>query len=130
MEDHSAAFAKFLSTHDTDLVRQYFTNTVLTPTETAHIIAKANLAAAKKPSQQRTSVSPFRNPTSSNIGKSTPTRSVKSKNRFTSISQGSFVATPTRERFPAEISKMQEMQANTDHLFNELRKANEQKLEF
>ena len=109
MEDHSAAFAKFLNTHDTDLVRQYFTNTVLTPTETAHIIAKANIVNSSKPSQQRTSVSPFRNRTNSNIGKSTPTRSVKSNNRFTSISQGSFVATPTRERFPPEICKMQEM---------------------
>lgn len=36
---------KFLQTHDTDLVKQFFTNTVLTPTETAHIVAKANLHA-------------------------------------------------------------------------------------
>lgn len=36
---------KFLSTHDTDLVKSFFTNTILTPTETAHIVAKANLHA-------------------------------------------------------------------------------------
>jgi 4-alpha-glucanotransferase len=36
---------KFIATHDVDLVRQYFTNTVLTPTETAQILAKANLDA-------------------------------------------------------------------------------------
>ena len=36
---------KFLQTHDTDLVKQFFTNTILTPTETAHIVAKANLHA-------------------------------------------------------------------------------------
>jgi len=37
------ALSRFLTTHDTDLVKQFFTNTVLTPTETAHIVAKANL---------------------------------------------------------------------------------------
>lgn len=41
---------KFLTTHDTDLVKQFFTNTVLTPTETAHILAKANLQAHQQSS--------------------------------------------------------------------------------
>ena len=34
------ALSRFLTTHDTDLVRRFFTNTVLTPTETATIVAK------------------------------------------------------------------------------------------
>lgn len=37
--------SRFLTTHETDLVKQFFTNTVLTPTETAQIVAKANLQA-------------------------------------------------------------------------------------
>lgn len=44
-EQINVSLMKFLSTHDTDLVKQFFTNTVLTPTETAHILAKANLQA-------------------------------------------------------------------------------------
>ena len=39
------ALSKFLGTHETDLVKQFFTNTVLTPTETAQIVAQANLKA-------------------------------------------------------------------------------------
>lgn len=46
VDEHVHAYLmKFLQTHDTDLVKQFFTNTVLTPTETAHIVAKANLHA-------------------------------------------------------------------------------------
>jgi hypothetical protein len=39
----------FLSTHDSDLIKQYFTNTILTPTETAKIIATTNLQAVQAP---------------------------------------------------------------------------------
>ena len=42
---------QFLKTHDIDLVKQFFTNTVLTPTETAQILAKANLNAHQISSQ-------------------------------------------------------------------------------
>ena len=35
----------FLNTHDVNLVKQYFMNTVLTPTETAQILARANINA-------------------------------------------------------------------------------------
>jgi len=34
-------FIKFVNTHDTDMVKSYFTNTVLTPTEAAQIVTKA-----------------------------------------------------------------------------------------
>jgi len=82
IEDHvHVDLMKFLQTHDTDLVKQFFTNTVLTPTETAHIVAKANLHAhqmsgsfvAKSPNnassstsglrRSNTSISPYRQTT-------------------------------------------------------------------
>ena len=44
---------KFLTTHDIDLVKQYFTNTVLTPTEVAHIIAKTNAQISQQMAAQK-----------------------------------------------------------------------------
>ena len=71
---------KFINTHDSDIVKSYFTNTVLTPTEAAQIVAKvsasdkassSNTQIAKSSSstnvkRSNTSVSPLR--------KTTPTR--------------------------------------------------------
>lgn len=74
------AVMKFVNTHDSDIVKSYFTNTVLTPTEAAQIVAKvsasdkassSNTQIAKSSSsanakRSNTSVSPLR--------KTTPTR--------------------------------------------------------
>lgn len=112
IDKHNFVMNKFLQTHDVDLVRQFFTNTVLTPTETAHIVAKANLVVHQKKmaasTQSRTSVSPYRRGTMGE--KRTPTRGTKSNNKArigglnTSVSSHN-VMTPTRsERLvPAEI---------------------------
>ena len=51
----SKCLNKFLKTHDTDLVKQFFTNTVLTPTQTAQIIAKVNLQAHSQQLKKRDS---------------------------------------------------------------------------
>lgn len=40
------ALLAFLHTHDQYLIKDYFTNTVLTPTETAKILAQTNLNAS------------------------------------------------------------------------------------
>jgi len=44
VENHiQKAVNKFISTHDQDMVRQYFTNIVLTPTEVGQIVSKINI---------------------------------------------------------------------------------------
>jgi len=40
------SLTSFFTTHDIELVKNYFTNTVLTPSEVGNIIANANLKAA------------------------------------------------------------------------------------
>ena len=102
---------QFLSTHDNDLIKQYFTNTILTPTETAKIIATTNLQAVQPAQKSSTSaargahqksVSPYRKNmslgNSSMISglnrKTTPTRSAK-RSGFGTSSQHNY--TPTKE---------------------------------
>lgn len=128
VDDHvHTHLMKFLQTHDTDLVKQFFTNTVLTPTETAHIVAKANLHAhqmgalnANKPNQtagsgnsavrrSQSSISPLRqmaqNPSQSQrdasylqFRKTTPTRKQQKNTSSTRNAGGSMHGhTPSRE---------------------------------
>ena len=136
------ALSRFLTTHETDLVKQFFTNTVLTPTETAQIVAKANLQAhaASNPTSTKqltsgasssnlkraqTSVSPYRQgqlagrEAGSQYRKTTPTRAKQSK--MLGGGAGHHAHTPSKElgngnKFGAtgESVKLHELQTNTD----------------
>ena len=78
---------KFVNTHDTDIVKNYFTNTVLTPTEAAQIVTKAQAIGNATPivkAASSTSVVGKRSMNGSTVSpmrKTTPTRGTKTLGR-------------------------------------------------
>ena len=75
---------KFLNTHDIDMVKSYFTNTVLTPTEAAQIITKAQATGNATPITKQTSAPGKKGVNGSSVSpmrKTTPTRGTKTVGR-------------------------------------------------